>query len=360
MKVIIGMSGGVDSSVSAYLLKQQGYEVEALFMKNWDDSDNNDKCTWEEDVQDALGVCEKLKIPINTIDLTEDYWNKVFGIMLEDFKAGLTPNPDILCNQEIKFRVFMEHALEFGAEKIATGHYARTNAVDLGFELKKGLDDNKDQSYFLCRLNQQQLSRSIFPIGDMHKNEVRKTARKLGFSIHDKKDSTGICFIGERPFKEFLSNYISIDPGLIKSVSGEVMGEHDGVYFYTIGQRKGLGIGGIKGSSNAPWYIANKDIFSNTLYVAQGEDNEYLYSERLYANNLHWITPGVPKSPLRCYAKTRYRQSDQACLVSWTEDDIITVDFDSSQKAITPGQYVVFYEQDRCLGSGVITTASSL
>ena len=267
MKVIIGMSGGVDSSVSAYLLKQQGYEVEALFMKNWDDSDNNDKCTWEEDVQDALGVCEKLKIPINTIDLTEDYWNKVFGIMLEDFKAGLTPNPDILCNQEIKFRVFMEHALEFGAEKIATGHYARTNAVDLGFELKKGLDDNKDQSYFLCRLNQQQLSRSIFPIGDMDKNEVRKTARKLGFSIHDKKDSTGICFIGERPFKEFLSNYISIDPGLIKSVSGEVMGEHDGVYFYTIGQRKGLGIGGIKGSSNAPWYIANKDIFSNTLYA---------------------------------------------------------------------------------------------
>ncbi len=358
MKVIVGMSGGVDSSISAYLLKQQGYDIEALFMKNWDDGKNDKNCSWEEDVEDALNVCEDLDIPINTIDLTEDYWDKVFQLMLNDFKAGLTPNPDVLCNQEIKFKIFMGHALELGADKIATGHYARIDADTFGNELKKGIDENKDQSYFLCRLNQIQLSRSIFPIGDMKKEHVRGVARMLNFSIHDKKDSTGICFIGERPFKEFLSQYLPSNPGLIKTINDEVVGEHDGVYFYTIGQRQGLGIGGIKGALNMPWYVVNKDLNSNTLIVAQGEDNRQLYSRGLHASNLHWVTSQPVEYPLHCHAKTRYRQPDQACVVTRIDDDKINVSFDMPQKAITPGQYVVFYDDDRCLGSGVIATAT--
>lgn len=357
MKVIIGMSGGVDSSVSAFLLKQQGYDVEALFMKNWNETENDDNCVWEKDVEDALKVCEKLKIPINTIDLSEDYWGQVFTSMIKDFEAGLTPNPDILCNQEIKFTAFMNHAINLGAEKIATGHYARIQESNNSFTLKKGTDDNKDQSYFLCRLTQQQLSRAIFPIGDMNKDTVRQMAKDIGFSIYNKKDSTGICFIGERPFKEFLSKYIPIKPGFIKTLEGVVLGTHDGVYFYTIGQRHGLGIGGIQGGSNTPWYVVNKDISSNTLYVIQGNKSPELYSLGLTARNIHWIENNTPKYPVECAAKTRYRQPDQTCLITKQSDDAIQVLFKTPQKAIAPGQYVVFYDHDRCLGGGIITSA---
>jgi len=357
MKVIVGMSGGVDSSVSAFLLKQQGFDVEALFMKNWNESENDENCIWEKDVEDALKTCEKLEIPINTLDLSEDYWDQVFTSMIKDFEAGLTPNPDILCNQEIKFSAFMQHAINLGADKIATGHYARIHEKENYYALNKGTDNNKDQSYFLCRLTQQQLSRAIFPIGEMDKNTVRKIAKDLGFSVHNKKDSTGICFIGERPFKEFLSRYIPIKPGLIKTLRGDVLGKHDGIYFYTIGQRHGLGIGGIRGALNAPWYVVNKDITSNTLYVIQGNKNQELYSSGLTASNIHWIGNDSQEYPIKCAAKTRYRQPDQTCLITRQSSDVIEVIFETPQKAITSGQYVVFYEQDRCLGSGIITSA---
>jgi len=263
MKVVLGMSGGVDSSVSALILKEQGYEVEAIFMKNWNEVSDDDNCSWEEDVDDALRVCDLLNIPLNTIDLSADYWDSVFTEMLDDIKLGLTPNPDILCNQEIKFRAFIEHALQMGADKIATGHYASILQQKNNYQLHKSIDYEKDQTYFLCRLNQKQLSRSIFPIGDIQKLEVRKIAAKNNLKVHNKKGSTGICFIGERPFKEFLSQYIPVKKGLILSKNGQYLGKHDGVHFYTIGQRQGLGIGGIKGATNEPWYVIEKNIDEN-------------------------------------------------------------------------------------------------
>ena len=358
MKIIVGISGGVDSSVTALTLKEQGYDIEALFMKNWHDDNENGGCSWEADVEDALQVCEKLNIPINTIDLSTEYWDSVFSSVLDDFKQGLTPNPDILCNQEIKFRAFMDHALELGADKIATGHYARVTNNNNSYQLHKGLDSNKDQSYFLCRLTQDQLSKSLFPIGDLNKTDVRSIARKNKITVHDKKDSTGICFIGERPFKEFLTRYIPVKKGLIKTKDGKTLGEHDGVYFYTIGQRQGLGIGGISGSANAPWYVVAKDNDLNILYIAQGKDNEMLYSRGLIAGNIHWINNPPRETPYQCQAKTRYRQKDQACIIRTLYDKTAEVEFLSPQKAITPGQYIVFYDTDTCLGGGVIISAS--
>lgn len=356
MKVIVGISGGVDSAVTALLLQQQGYDIEALFMKNWNEPAETGKCAWEAEVEDALHVCEKLSIRLNTIDLSNEYWQSVFKLFLQDYRNGLTPNPDVLCNQEIKFTAFMEQALHLGADKIATGHYARISEKDGIFELLKGHDTNKDQSYFLCRLTQQQLSRSLFPIGELDKPAVRKLAASAGLPVHDKKDSTGICFIGERPFREFLSQYLPVRKGEIQTVEGQLVGEHDGACFYTIGQRQGLGIGGIRGANDAPWYVADKDMEKNIIYVVQGTDHPRLFRRELTAKNLHWIAGTSPDVPFVCTAKTRYRQPDQACVIETIDAGSLTVRFEQPQRAITPGQYVVFYQDAVCLGGGVIHT----
>lgn len=357
-KIIVGLSGGVDSSVAALLLKEKGYNIEGLFMKNWDETSDEGRCLWEDDVEDALLVCEKLDIPINTIDLSKEYWSKVFEQFLSEYQTGLTPNPDILCNQEIKFKAFLDHALELGASKIATGHYAQVISTNDGYELHKGMDSNKDQSYFLCRLNQKQLQHTLFPIGNIEKDKVRSMAKKAGFSTHDKKDSTGICFVGERPFREFLSQYIPIKKGEIKTPEGKTIGEHEGVHLYTLGQRQGLGIGGVRDASDQPWYVVAKDVENNILIVAQGIDHPLLQSHSLIASDVHWIAGQAPGLPLACAAKTRYRQPDQTCRVENTGKNSISVTFDVPQRAVTPGQFVVLYQEDNCIGSGVIESTS--
>jgi len=353
-KVIVGISGGVDSAVTALILKQQGFDVEALFMKNWNETSSDGRCSWEADVEDALLVCEKLAIPLNTIDLSADYWDNVFKAFLQDYRNGLTPNPDVLCNQEIKFKAFMQHALQLGADKIATGHYARIIETAGHYQLHKSVDLNKDQSYFLCQLTQAQLAKSVFPLGNMHKPEVRRLAAEHNLAVHAKKDSTGICFIGERPFKEFLSQYIPIQKGSVQDMHGKTVGEHDGVFFYTLGQRRGLGIGGVKGSDDAPWYVVNKDTDNNILYVAQGDDNPLLYSTGLHAIKMHWVDVCPTQLPYQCMAKTRYRQPDQPCTLESITAERATVVFEQPQKAVTPGQYLVLYDGDNCLGGGLI------
>lgn len=359
-KIVVGISGGVDSSVAALLLKQQGYQVEALFMKNWDEKSEDGTCMWEADVEDAMRVCDTLKIPINTVDLSREYWDGVFTDFLKEYKAGRTPNPDILCNQEVKFRAFLDHSLALGADMIATGHYARVSQSQGLHKLYKGLDNNKDQSYFLCRLQQEQLARTLFPLGELNKPQVRALATSAGLITHDKKDSTGICFIGERPFREFLSQYIPVQKGEIWTTDQLLVGAHDGVYFYTLGQRQGLGIGGVKGASDEPWYVVAKDTEQNILSVAQGHDNPLLFSNSLEATSLHWISEQAPKVPFLCLAKTRYRQPDQSCTITVLANDTATVQFEKPQRAVTPGQYVVFYdEKDCCLGSGVIDSTTT-
>ena len=354
MKVIIGLSGGVDSSVAALLLKRQGYEVQALFMKNWNETADSGSCMWEGDVEDAMRVCEQLDIPLNTVDLSQEYWDAVFSNFLQEYRAGRTPNPDVLCNQEVKFKAFLEHALQLGAERIATGHYARIAGGDGGYSLLRGVDRNKDQSYFLCRLDQAQLGRSLFPVGELTKPEVRELARQAGLITHDKKDSTGICFIGERRFREFLSRYIPVTPGEIRTVDGRVVGEHEGVYLYTLGQRQGLGVGGVAGAPEQPWYVVDKDLAANVLIVAQGHDNPLLYSHGLTCADLHWIAGRPPALPLQCTARTRYRQADQACTVQADPAGHWRVSFTEAQRAVTPGQYLVLYDGDTCLGGGPI------
>lgn len=356
-KLIVGISGGVDSSVTAMLLKEQGNDVEALFMKNWNDQTEDGACMWEADVEDAMMVCEKLDIPLNTVDLSLEYWDNVFKNFLEEYKNGRTPNPDVLCNQEIKFKAFLQHAENLGANQIATGHYARIAEKDGSFELLKGLDQNKDQSYFLCRLNQKQLEKAMFPIGELEKPEVRKRAEQAGLVTHNKKDSTGICFIGEQPFRQFLSRYIPADPGLIKTTDGQTIAEHEGVFYYTLGQRQGLGIGGVKGASDAPWYVVQKNISENVLIVAQDHDHPLLHHHYLTASDINWISGDIPETPFHCSAKNRYRQADQECVIEKIENGTYHVSFKDSQRAITPGQFIVFYKENVCLGGGIIDSA---
>lgn len=352
--VVIGMSGGVDSAVSAHLLKEQGYNVVALFMVNWEETSEDGVCTSENDYEDVKRVCSVLDIPYYSVNFAKEYYDRVFEYFLKEYKEGRTPNPDVLCNREIKFGPFLEFAKRIGASKIATGHYARVEEKDGKFYLGKAKDKNKDQSYFLNQLSQTQLSSVIFPLADIEKPQVREIADKLGLSNAKKKDSTGVCFIGERNFKNFLKGFLPAKPGLIKTRSGEVVGNHDGLMYYTLGQRRGLNIGGRKDGTGERWFVLDKDLKNNVLIVSQGEDSE-LFSSGLYAKEFNWI-PCVPeKKQFECFAKFRYRQPDQKVKVEVLNDNEIKVDFFEKQRAITPGQFVVLYdENENCLGGGVI------
>nr|VFK50383.1 MAG: tRNA (5-methylaminomethyl-2-thiouridylate)-methyltransferase [Candidatus Kentron sp. TC] len=354
--VIVGLSGGVDSAVCALLLRRHGCDVRALFMKNWEEDDGEGYCAAARDLADAEEICRRLDIPLYTVNFSTEYWEEVFRHFLTEFAEGRTPNPDILCNQKIKFRAFFEHALGLGGCYIATGHYARITRAPHGFHLRKGVDSDKDQSYFLYTLGKTPLAKTLFPVGELSKPEVRRLAREAGLPIHDKKDSTGICFIGERPFKAFLSRYIAPSPGDIESPDGGIIGCHDGLAYYTLGQRQGLGIGGRRGAGSAPWYVADKDPARNVLVVVQGRDHPLLYKRCLTAHRLHWISGLSPPFPLRCRAKIRYRQPDQDCEVIGVGEDSCRVHFRDPQWAITPGQSVVFYLGDECLGGGIIAT----
>jgi len=352
-RVIVGISGGVDSSVAALRLIEQGYAVEGLFMKNWEQDDDDDYCAAAEDLQDAQQVCDKLGIKLHSVNFADQYWDRVFQNFLDEYSAGRTPNPDILCNKEIKFKAFLDYALQLGAEYIATGHYVRKGEKNAQYQLLKGLDDNKDQSYFLYTLNQKQLKHSLFPVGDIEKPEVRRIAEKAGFVTHNKKDSTGICFIGERKFKDFLQQFLPAQPGGIKTLDGKIVGKHHGLMYYTLGQRKGLGIGGVKNASEEPWFSVKKDLDNNVLYVAQGE-HPSLYHTHLNASQLTWCSGVMPQLPYQCKAKVRYRQADQQCTIHSIENGSASVSFNEAQRAITPGQSIVFYEDDNCLGGGII------
>ena len=353
-KVIVGMSGGVDSSVAALLLLQQGYHVEGLFMKNWDEDDGSEYCTAMADLADAQQVSDKLGITLHTANFAADYWDNVFEHFLAEYRAGRTPNPDILCNREIKFKVFLDYAQILGADFIATGHYTRTDLHQGHSRLLKGLDGNKDQSYFLHAVQEHAFAKSLFPVGELDKPEVRKIADEHGFVTSDKKDSTGICFIGERRFKDFLQQYLPAQPGEIHNLDGKTLGVHQGLMYHTIGQRQGLGIGGLSQHKEAPWYVVDKDLARNVLLVAQGNDHPALFKSSLTVTEIYWVSEEAPPLPLSCAAKVRYRQADQACTLSGSAPCGYRVDFDKLQRAITPGQSVVFYQNDRCLGGGVI------
>ena len=350
------MSGGVDSSVSAHLLIQQGYDVSALFMKNWEEDDGTEACTAVADLGDAEQVCQRLNIPLKTVNFAHEYWENVFENFLSESAAGRTPNPDILCNQHIKFKAFLDFSLENGADSIATGHYARIEQRNGHYALLKALDQGKDQTYFLYRLSQHALSRCLFPLGNMQKPEVRKIAVDCGFENHAKKDSTGICFIGERNFRPFLQRFLPAQPGEIRCENNRLLGEHQGLMYYTLGQRQGLGIGGVRGIENEqPWYVVKKDLQNNVLVVAQGHDHPLLFSQTLEAHQLTWLSEKRQPQQFSCHAKSRYRQSDQLCSVELNpEQTSCQVVFDQPQRALTPGQSVVFYNDDECIGGGVI------
>jgi tRNA-uridine 2-sulfurtransferase len=350
-RVVLGMSGGVDSSVAALLLKRQGYDVIGIFMKNWDDTDEFGRCTAEEDAEDVRRVAEQIGIPYYTVNFEKEYYDKVFEYFLEEYRRGRTPNPDVMCNREIKFGEFLQRALDLGADYIATGHYARVDQKDGVFRLLRGIDSNKDQTYFLNALNQYQLGKAMFPIGNMPKSEVRAIAEEAGLATAKKKDSTGVCFIGERNFKEFLGQYLPAQPGEMRTLDGTVKGKHEGLMYYTLGQRQGLGIGG--SGTGEPWFVVDKDLKQNILYVAQGDDS-HLYSAALLAADVNWI-PGTPPAELRCTAKFRYRQPDQGVTVRFNpENRTCEVSFDAPQRAVTPGQAVVFYDGEVCLGGATI------
>ncbi|WP_339858027.1 tRNA 2-thiouridine(34) synthase MnmA [Pseudohongiella acticola] len=358
-RVIVGMSGGVDSSVAALLLLQQGYQVEGLFMKNWEEDDDTEYCTAKADLADAQAVCDRLGLKLHTANFAAEYWDGVFEHFLAEYRAGRTPNPDILCNREIKFKAFLEYAMVLGADYIATGHYVRRDLLNGQTRLLKGLDANKDQSYFLSAVSEDCIARSLFPVGELEKPAVRALAAEHGFVTSDKKDSTGICFIGERKFKDFLQQYLPAQPGDIETVDGEVIGRHHGLMYHTYGQRQGLGIGGLQAHDDAPWYVVGKDLPRNCLIVAQGSTNPALFSSALKASQVAWINRQAPDLPLRCTAKIRYRQADQHCLVERENADDpdnrhVRVSFDEPQRAVTPGQAIVFYQGDICLGGGVI------
>ena len=352
--VVVALSGGVDSSVAALLLRDQGYEVECLYMKNWEEDDSDGYCADEDDVEDALSVCDQLGLALNTVNLSGDYWDKVFEVFLSEYRRGRTPNPDVLCNQHVKFRAFLNHVLAAGIGTIATGHYARICESEGRYELHKGADPGKDQSYFLYALAQDQLAHTLFPLGHLHKSEVRAIAKRSGLSTQAKKDSTGICFVGERPFRDFLTRYLPTKPGEIRNLSGDVVGAHQGVHLYTLGQRRGLGIGGVHGHDEQPWYVTGKDNSENVLYVCQGHDHPALFCSGLEANSMHWIAGSPPDSPYACACKTRYRQSDQGCVLERIADDRYSVRFSVPQRGVSPGQSVVFYDAARCVGGGII------
>ena len=372
-RVVVGLSGGVDSAVTAYLLKAQGWDVVGIFMKNWEDDDDSEYCSSNEDFVDAAAVADVIGIEIEHVNFAAEYKDRVFAEFLREYQAGRTPNPDVLCNAEIKFKAFLDHAMRLGAEKIATGHYARVRERHGRFELLKGLDDTKDQSYFLHRLKQAQLAKTLFPVGELRKTEVRRMAQEIGLPNAKKKDSTGICFIGERPFREFLNRYISREPGPIKDERGRVIGQHLGLSFYTLGQRQGLGIGGIKeqrretkeatrdralpdgGGYHAPWFVARKDMEKNTLWVVQGHDHPWLQSSALEAADASWVAEHAPV-PGAYAAKTRYRQADAACTLAGATGSAFRLEFREPQWAVTPGQSAVLYDGEVCLGGGVIAS----
>jgi len=372
-RVVVGMSGGVDSSVAAWLLKQQGHEVVGLFMKNWEDDDDDEYCSTRQDLIDAAAVADLIGIELEAVNFAAEYKDRVFAEFLREYSAGRTPNPDVLCNAEIKFRAFLDHAMKLGAEHIATGHYARvrpgasdadgTGGASGGarvqrtggrFELLRGIDPSKDQSYFLHRLNQSQLARTLFPIGHLKKTEVRRIAAEIGLPNAKKKDSTGICFIGERPFREFLNRYLPTQPGPIRDADGRVVGEHVGLAFYTLGQRKGIGLGGTKQGSGEPWFVARKDMATSTLWVVQGHEHPWLMSKSLVALNAAWVAGEPPRAGARLGAKTRYRQADATCTVTAVDGDRFELAFDEPQWAVTPGQSAVLYQGEVSLGGGVI------
>ena len=377
-RVVVGLSGGVDSAVTAYLLKKQGYDVVGIFMKNWEDDDDSEYCSSNQDFIDAAAVADVLGIEIEHVNFASEYKDRVFAEFLREYQAGRTPNPDVLCNAEIKFKAFLDHAMRLGAGKIATGHYARVrlNVVSQRYELLKGLDASKDQSYFLHRLNQAQLSKTLFPVGELQKTEVRKIADQIGLPNAKKKDSTGICFIGERPFRDFLNRYIAKEPGPIKNADGRVLGTHQGLSFYTLGQRQGLGIGGVKAKGaelkaiqalgqrgvgeHTPWFVARKDMEKNTLWVVQGHDNPWLQSHALTADNLSWVAGQAPMTTT-LNSKTRYRQADAPCQLVKSDATTNTFEltFPKPQWAVTPGQSAVLYDGEVCLGGGMISTASA-
>jgi len=369
MKIVVGLSGGVDSAVSALLLKRQGHEVIGLFMKNWEDDDNEAYCSSRVDLVDAAAAADRIGIDIQAVNFAAEYRERVFASFLAEYRAGRTPNPDVLCNAEIKFKAFLDHAMAMGADGIATGHYARVEKRDGFIRLLKGTDPGKDQSYFLHRLNQAQLSKTLFPVGELHKTEVRRIAAEIGLPNAKKKDSTGICFIGERPFRDFLNRYISKEPGPIKDEHGRTIGQHVGLSFYTLGQRQGLGIGGLKAKGAAlkaiqaqglrgagehePWFVARKDLEHNTLWVVQGHDHPWLLSRALEAGDASWCA-GVPPAPGAYAAKTRYRQVDAPCRLDLDPSGAFSLQFDQPQWAVTPGQSAVLYDGEVCLGGGVI------
>ncbi len=358
--VVVGMSGGVDSSLAALLLKEEGYRVVGLFMRNWEETDEDGQCSAEDDYADVVEVCEQIDIPYYTVDFVKEYRANVFSEFIADIEKGLTPNPDILCNSEIKFKVFYEEALRLGADFVATGHYCRVGENNGQFQLLKGIDPNKDQSYFLHAINGEVLNRVLFPVGELEKTKVRELAQKHNLFTKNKKDSTGICFIGERHFQKFLSQYIAIKPGKFKTLDGKIVGKHQGIAFYTIGQRKGLGIGGVKEDcGEGPWFVLDKDIQSNELIVGRGEMHPALYRDELWTTDLSFIQKDQLediKFPFKCKAKIRYRQSDQDCVIEGMDEKGLRVSFPVPQRAITLGQYIVFYLGDICLGGGVISS----
>jgi len=381
-RVVVGLSGGVDSSVAAYLLKQQGYEVVGLFMKNWQDDDDDEHCSTRQDLIDAAAAADVIGVPLEAVNFAAEYKERVFAEFLREYAAGRTPNPDVLCNAEIKFKAFLDHALRLGAERIATGHYARVRRLpaEAGatpphddaasgapasahaawrHRLLRGLDPGKDQSYFLHRLDQAQLARTLFPVGDLRKTEVRRIAAEIGLPNAAKKDSTGICFIGERPFRVFLNRYLPMQPGPIRTPEGKVVGEHVGLAFYTLGQRKGIGVGGQRSGSGAPWFVARKDLAANTLWIVQGHDHPWLLAARLAAEQAAWVAGTPPRAGQRLTAKTRYRQTDAACEVVEVDGARFALRFDQPQWAATPGQSAVLYDGEVCLGGGVIAATEA-